>query len=155
MLPLHEAVPLAQQRMSSSAFVAWKRGLTAELVRLSRLLHDRSWFHKDLYFCHFYLPEGATYQTPTNWPGQVYAIDFHRLARHRLSWPWWLAKDLGQLLYSSNVAGVTARDRLRFWRLYTHARCGFWMRLVRRVVELRARTNQRHNQRRPQLPKAA
>jgi heptose I phosphotransferase len=82
-------------------------------------------------------------------------IDFHRLGRHRLAGPWYRAKDLGQLLYSSDVTGVTDRDRLRFWRLYAGRRPGLVMRMIRRIVELRANTNRRHNERRPQVPKAA
>lgn len=118
MFPLHEAVPLAAQRLDAVAFARWKRGLTAELARLSRELHRRKVFHKDLYFCHFYIPESFTRQAPAVWTNRVVMIDLHRLARHRLTSAWWQAKDLAQLLHSSDVPGVTARDRVRFWKLY-------------------------------------
>jgi heptose I phosphotransferase len=118
MLPLHEAVPLAADRLDPNTFARWKRGLTAELARLARELHRRKVFHKDLYFCHFYIPESFTRATPANWTNRVVMIDLHRLGRHTLTAAWWQAKDLAQLLYSSEVFGVTARDRVRFWKLY-------------------------------------
>jgi hypothetical protein len=118
MLPLHEAIPLAATRLEPAKFVKWKRGLTAELARLTRELHRRQVFHKDLYFCHFYIPEGFTRAIPENWMKRVVMIDLHRLARHPVLGAWWQAKDLAQLLYSSDVPGVTARDRVRFWKLY-------------------------------------
>ena len=123
MLPLHEAVPLAYQTLTAGAFAAWKRALAGELARLARELHRRRAFHKDLYFCHFYIAQTDTAATPDSWHGRVVVIDLHRLGRHPVLWPWYQAKDLGQLLYSSAVAGVTARDRVRFWRLY---RAGDW-----------------------------
>jgi heptose I phosphotransferase len=118
MLPLHEAVPLAAQRLAPAEFARWKRGLTAELARLAAELHRRGVFHKDLYFCHFYIPESFTLRPPDDWKNRVVMIDLHRLARHRITAAWWRAKDLAQLLYSSDVPGVTARDRVRFWKLY-------------------------------------
>jgi hypothetical protein len=118
MLPLHEAVPLAAARLDPAVFARWKRGLTAELARLARELHRRKVFHKDLYFCHFYIPESFTRAAPPDWVNRVVMIDLHRLGRHTITAPWWQAKDLAQLLYSSDVAGVTARDRVRFWKLY-------------------------------------
>ena len=57
MMPLHEAIPLAARRLDPLAFQLWKRSLLEEIVRLTWLLHGRLWFHKDLYLCHFYLPE--------------------------------------------------------------------------------------------------
>jgi heptose I phosphotransferase len=116
MLPLHEAVPRAHGRLEPRVFQQWKRGLAAELARLTRHLHRHRRFHKDLYFCHFYIPRADTERLP-EWPGRVHLIDLHRLRRHRHAL-WWQVKDLAQLLYSSEVAGITARDRLRFWRLY-------------------------------------
>jgi heptose I phosphotransferase len=118
MLPLHEAIPLAATRLEPVKFAKWKRGLTAELARLARELHRRQVFHKDLYFCHFYIPEGFTRTIPENWVKRVVMIDLHRLAWHPVLGAWWQAKDLAQLLYSSDVPGVTARDRMRFWKLY-------------------------------------
>jgi heptose I phosphotransferase len=155
MLPLHEAVPLAAERLSDRDFAAWKRGLTVEMVRLSRMLHEAGWFHKDLYFCHFYIPETDTRRSPNGWIGRVHMIDFHRLGRHALLGPWYRAKDLGQLLYSSEVAGVSDRDRLRFWRMYAGRPPSMGIRAIRAIVEMRARTNRRHNERKPALPKAA
>ena len=41
-----------------------------------------------------------------------------RLAHHRWSRRFWQIKDLAQLAYSSEIEGVSAGDRLRFWRAY-------------------------------------
>jgi heptose I phosphotransferase len=117
MLPLHEAVPAAAARLDPADFARWKRGLIAELASLVRALHRRGCFHKDLYLCHFYLPGPAIRQAPYA-PGRLHLIDLHRLGRHHWTAPWWRVKDLAQLLYSSEIEGVTPRDRLRFWRAY-------------------------------------
>lgn len=121
---LHEAIPLAQRELDPTTFARWKRGLIAELARLCRELHRRRMFHQDLYLCHFYVARTDLTTLPDEWRNRVTMIDFHRLARHRMGWGWWQAKDLGQLLYSTfGVPGVTAADRLRFWKLY---RTGDW-----------------------------
>jgi heptose I phosphotransferase len=152
MLPLHEAVPLAARRLDPLTFARWKRGLTAELARLARELHSRKVFHKDFYFCHFYIPESFTRAIPQDWTNRVVMIDLHRLARHTLTAAWWQAKDLAQLLYSSNVPGVTARDRVRFWKLYRTGwpgrPPGDW---VVSVVRWKWRFYQRHARRRKSL----
>src|SRR5262249_12514526 len=57
MLALHEAIPLASRRLSPADFAAWKRGLTRALAGLCRRLHERRFFHKDLYLCHFYVAQ--------------------------------------------------------------------------------------------------
>lgn len=124
MIGLHEAIPAAYARLPAQQFAIWKRGLITELARLSRELHRRRVVHKDLYLCHFYIAVADTQQVPESWQGRVVMIDFHRLARHRWLWPWWLAKDLAQLAYSSDLPGVTARDRLRFWREYRQGNWG-------------------------------
>jgi heptose I phosphotransferase len=121
MLPINEAMPLAVRRLSPREFARWKRGLVVELARLTNLLHSRKHFHKDLYLCHFYIPERFTRICP-DWKGQVHMIDFHRLAGHPLTWPVWLIKDLAELLYSSEVVEIGPRDRLRFWRCYLSGR---------------------------------
>lgn len=154
MLPLHEAIPLAATRQPPAEFARWKRGLIQEMVRLTRLMHDAAWFHKDLYFCHFYIPEADTHRPPETWTGRVHMIDFHRLARHAWTTPWWRAKDLGQLLYSSDVAGVAPRDRARFWFLYLRGRPTFAS-LIRKIILLRAENHRGHNERRPQAPAKA
>jgi hypothetical protein len=151
MLPLHEAVPLASRALDARTFARWKRGLTAELARLARELHRRKVFHKDLYFCHFYIPESFTRAIPASWTNNVWMIDLHRLARHRVAAAWWQVKDLAQLMFSSEVAGVTARDRLRFWKLYRKSwpneKCprAWLLPLVRWKWQL----YRRHNERKP------
>jgi len=148
MLPLHEAIPLAQRNLSPRDFELWKRSLTAELARVARELHSRNHFHKDLYLCHFYIERRDTARLP-GWRGRVFLIDLHRLGHH----PWfslaWQSKDLAQLLYSSDIAGITVRDRLRFWRLYLGQQWKARRRgLLRWLVALRWRRYQAHNARR-------
>ncbi len=152
MLPLHEAVPLAANRLDPATFAKWKRGLTAELARLACELHRRKVFHKDLYFCHFYIPDEWTRRVPESWTNRVVMIDLHRLNRHAVTATWWQVKDLAQLLYSSEVPGVTARDRVRFWRLYRStwpgSPPGNWL---RPLIRWKWRLYRRHNNRRPAL----
>ncbi len=151
MLPLHEAIPLASAHLAPREFRRWKRGLAAEMARLARMLHDRRCFHKDLYLCHFYvhrddvagLPEGAA------WAGRVRLIDLHRLAHHPWTWRLWQLKDLAQLLYSSEVAGVDARDQVCFWRSYRGPSPRSWSdRWLRRCVLFKWRRYRQHNLRR-------
>lgn len=151
MLPLHEALPRASRTLPPAAFARWKRGLTAELARLARELHRRSVYHKDLYFCHFYIPESLTRSVPRDWTDRVVMIDLHRLARHTVTGRWWQVKDLAQLLFSSDVEGVTPRDRARFWKLY---RAGWpngrgpgdWL---RPLIRWKYRLYRGHNARKP------
>lgn len=145
MVRLHEAVPLAAANMNSGMFERWKRGLTLELARLTRLMHDRCRFHKDLYLSHFFIPRSALAGPIADWRGQVYLIDFHRLRHHPFTWPLWQSKDLGQMLFSSQVAGITARDRLRFWHYYLQMNSRD--RWLRPLVLFKNWTYQRHRNR--------
>ena len=149
MLALHEAIPLAAERLAPATFRRWKRGLIRHMAELARRLHDRRWFHKDFYLCHFYIAEGDTRRLPDDWNDRVRLIDLHRLAHHRWTWPWWRIKDLAQLLYSSDVHGVEVRDRWQFWRAYFGAaRRQRRMRWLRRMISLQAWNYQRRHERR-------
>ena len=143
MLPLDQAIPLALRELAPDAFRAWKKGLALELARVVRFLHDRDRFHKDLYLCHFFVRRSDTARLP-EWRNNVYMIDFHRFAHHPLTRTRWRSKDLGQLMFSSEVEGIGPRDRLRFWRAYLGAdrAARLWL---RRVVLLRAERYRRHN----------
>jgi hypothetical protein len=144
-LALHQAIPLAAQQLDPATFRAWKRGLTREVARLARFLHDRNAFHKDLYLCHFFIDAADTTHVPS-WTNRVYMIDFHRLAHHPYTRPFWISKDLAQLLYSSEIPGIDARDRLRFWRAYLGSARHTWSgRLLRRLVLLRGQRYRKHN----------
>jgi len=154
MLPLHQAVPVAAAGLDAAAFRRWKRGLAAELARLAAELHRRRHFHKDLYLCHFYVAEEDTARLP-DWRGRVRLIDLHRLGHHRWTWPHWLAKDLAQLWYSSEIPGVEMRDRVAFWRAYHKANpAARWLRLL---IRAKAWTYRRHSTRggRRSLPQKA
>ncbi len=90
------------------------------------------------------------------WRGRVYLIDLHRLGHHPLTWRIWQTKDLAQLLYSSDILGVDAHDRLYFWRAYrgTGPRRpgGSWL---RRFVLFKWRRYRHHNARNKQGRKDA
>jgi Lipopolysaccharide kinase (Kdo/WaaP) family len=145
MLALHQAIPLAARQLTPPAFRRWKAGLAAETARLVLKLHTRAGFHKDLYLCHFYIPRQDTLRIP-DWAGRLHLIDLQRLRRHPLIWPWWLVKDLAQLLYSTDLDCIDARDRLAFWRAYLGPLRDTWRgRLLRRLVLLKGRRYRDHN----------
>ena len=147
MVPLNEAIPVVRAGLSPDAFRRWKGAIARELARVARTLHDRRCFHKDLYLCHFFIPS-ADSERLLDFRGRVHLIDLHRLAHHRWTWPIWLVKDLAQLLYSSEIAGVDARDRLNFWRAYLGAgRQGWSGRLLRWAILFKWRRYRRHNTR--------
>ena len=145
MLPLHQAIPLAARKLDPPTFRAWKGGLVREVARLARFLHDHNRFHKDLYLCHFFIARADISCVPA-WAKRVFMIDFHRLAHHPITRPFWISKDLGQLLFSSEIEGISARDRLRFWRAYLgtrrHTLLGRWL---RRIVLMRGGLYRKHN----------
>ena len=150
MIALHEAMPIAMANLSSREFMRFKRGLVGEVARLSRELHRRRAFHKDLYLCHFYVYEADLKVVPNDWTGRIAMIDFHRLGRYKFFWAKWQAKDLAQLLYSTfDVPGINARDRVRFWKKYCE---GDWSgvmsppRIVRFTASVKAHRYYTHNQ---------
>jgi hypothetical protein len=149
MISLQEAIPLAAVRQDGKLFRHWKGGLAAEMARLTRMLHDRRCFHKDLYLCHFFIPAQDTHGVPAEgWRGRLHLIDLHRLAHHPWTWRILQTKDLAELLYASGIVGVTARDCLAFWRAYrgegpNRPRC-FW---TRYFILYRWRRYRRHNAR--------
>jgi heptose I phosphotransferase len=153
MLPLHQAIPLAAAQLEEASFRRWKHALITELARLTRELHRQRHFHKDLYLCHFYLPRAEIERwlqgRAGDCRGRLHMIDLHRLGHHPVTWPWWQLKDLAQLLYSSEVVGITPRDRVLFWRSYRQgARRRGWARCLERIVRLRWRRYRDHNHKR-------
>jgi Lipopolysaccharide kinase (Kdo/WaaP) family len=114
---------------------------------VDRALHSRRYFHKDLYLCHFYIPTDFT-----RTQGQMHMIDLHRLAHHPWSRRFWQIKDLAQLAYSSEIEGVSAGDRLRFWRAYLGPGYrGRAARLLGWFVCLKWRRYRRHNKKKQNL----
>lgn len=147
MLPLHEAIPLAAATLDAPTFQAWKRTLIGEMVRMVKLLHGKNRFHKDLYLCHFYIARTDCARLPA-WRDKVFLIDLHRLGHHPWTSRTWQIKDLAQLLYSSEVEGVTQRDRLRFWCQYVGSQRRQWQGgLLGRCVLGKWLSYRRHNER--------
>ncbi len=144
MLPLHQAIPRARQTMQAEAFRHWKQLLIAEMARIARLLHHQHRYHRDLYLCHFYVPQPHARDMA---PGPLHLIDLHRLGHH----PWvprrWQVKDLAQLLFSTwGVPGIDDHDRFQFLRAYfgSSSRTGTQVRLLRSVIK-KAKRYARHN----------
>ena len=141
---LHEAIPELVARLGPVGFARLKRGLIAEMAAIVARLHRAHAFHKDLYLCHFFLPIEQAEETSAD--GRLTLIDLHRLAFH----PWasvrWRAKDLGQLLFSTEgVAGIVDRDRLRFWMRYRRLMRFRYPAVERRLAEGKAALYRKHN----------
>ena len=138
---LNEALPGLRQDLSRTVFEHLKRELIVEMAAITARLHRHRLFHKDLYLCHFFLPNDVPDKAP-----RLTLIDLHRLGEHRLTSLRWRWKDLGQLLYSTfALEEINDRDRLRFW---SHYRRQLGLRLPefqRRAVVAKAQRYRAHN----------
>jgi heptose I phosphotransferase len=145
--PLHEAIPILADGLDHRLFAAWKRAVVGALARITATLHGARFFHKDLYLCHFFLAMGSPLVAAT--PPEdlrLTLIDLHRLGHHH-RWPGrWRRKDLAQLLFSTyGVAGISDRDRLRFWSRYREAVAMAWPRWQRQMIVRKAARYLAHN----------
>lgn len=143
--PLNELLPTLAPILDQNHLERLKRGIAAEMARITATLHNAGVFHSDLYLCHFFLEKAAVH-SPTERP-PLALIDLHRAVEPRL-WRFWKRwKDLGQLLYSTtDVAGLSDRDRLRFLCHYRRLTGIRGVRFLARMVQLRAARYQAHNQ---------
>ena len=138
-LPLHEFIP---RRLAEAAtdLPSHRRALTRRIATLARVLHGARLYHRDLYLCHFFIRPAA--DAPDGF--ELEMIDFLRLKRSRLAR--WRLKDLAQLLFSADIAGITRADRLRFFKHYlgTEKFSAADRRLLKQV-ERKANRYRRHN----------
>lgn len=100
------------------------------IAQTARRLHAARLFHRDFYWCHFFLrraPAGGLV---------AHLIDLQRVRRARILRGRWLLKDLAQFLYSAPEGKVRDSD-LRYWfaRYLGVQRLGWaglaWYRIVR------------------------
>ncbi|MDJ0803274.1 MAG: lipopolysaccharide core heptose(I) kinase RfaP [Desulfobacterales bacterium] len=138
-----------QTRPPSPVF---KRALIAEVARIARRLHAAGLMHRDFYLCHLLLERRADGRIPDERAPRLYLIDLHRVRRRRCLPRRWRVKDIAGIYFSSDRAGLTRTDRLRFIRAYTGQSLrtalaeggGFW-RQVARKRDQDLRTFARHH----------
>lgn len=118
-----------------------KAALVCRLVDVARKLHDARLHHRDFYLCHFYLQDDVDCDDGFD----LVLIDLGRLHESRLAR--WKIKDLAAMLYSTEIAGVTRTDRMRFFKQYVGLQKldAAAKRLARRI-EAKAKHYRRHNQ---------
>jgi heptose I phosphotransferase len=144
---LNELLPRLAVCLDRASFAVLKRRVVTEMARITAILHHAGVFHRDLYLCHFFLDAEST-AAETKKP-KLTLIDLHRLEEHQYLGDWWRWKDLGQLLYSTeDVAGISVRDHLRFWKSYCRLAGIKRPGLHARMVRLRAARYSGHNRKR-------
>ena len=140
-LPLHEFIPAALHAARPTLL----RSIATRLAQITRSLHAARLYHRDLYLCHFFARfanDGAV---------DLVLIDLARLKHSR--WPRWRVKDLAQLLFSSDLPGITRTDRLRFFLRYLPiGRLDTAARRVLARVTAKAERYRRHNEKHRRVP---
>ncbi len=91
----------------------FKRTLIERVAEMARRMHQGGVNHRDFYICHFLLHLLVDDRMP-----KLSLIDLHRAQVRKHTPRRWRDKDLASLHFSSLEIGLTARDRLRFLRIY-------------------------------------
>jgi hypothetical protein len=143
-MPLHIYIPGPLARMPEPRRRLRKRALIARMVDMARRLHAEKLYHRDFYVCHMFLRDDSERAEDFD----LALIDLGRLLHSRLSR--WQVKDLGALLFSTYIPGVTQTDRMRFFKQYLGLKklTPEAKRLARRVI-WKADRYHRHNFGRP------
>ncbi|MED5533033.1 MAG: lipopolysaccharide core heptose(I) kinase RfaP, partial [Pseudomonadota bacterium] len=131
--------------------IRYKRWLIESLARIARRLHNSGANHRDFYLVHFLLQPGLKEGLLDPDASRLFVIDLHRMQLRRKTPKRWKIKDVAGLHYSSMDLGLTARDRLRFIRLYSQGSLRqalgrdrqFWERVERRANRLYASEQRR------------
>ncbi len=96
----------------------FKRALIAEVARIARQLHAAGLHHRDFYLCHLLLERRSNGRIADEKTLRLYLIDLHRVRRRRRLPRRWRVKDIAGIYFSSDRAGLTRTDRLRFIQAY-------------------------------------
>lgn len=131
--------------------IRYKRWLIQSLARIARRLHNSGANHRDFYLVHFLLQPGSLGGKLHPDASRLFVIDLHRMQLRPQTPKRWKIKDVAGLHYSSMDLGLTARDRLRFIRLYSKGGLRqalgrdrqFWERVERRANRLYAAEQRR------------
>lgn len=131
--------------------IRYKRWLIESLARIARRLHNSGANHRDFYLVHFLLQPGLKEGLLHPDASRLFVIDLHRMQLRPQTPNRWKIKDVAGLHYSSMDLGLTARDRLRFIRLYSKGSLRqalgrdrqFWERVERRANRLYASEQRR------------
>lgn len=94
-----------------------KKALIEKIAVMSRRLHLAGICHRDFYLCHFHLLKESEAEPQSEEP-KLFLIDLHRALVRKHLGKRWIVKDIAGLYFSSMEIGLTARDRLRFVRIY-------------------------------------
>lgn len=116
-----------------------RRRLLRKLAEMIRILHQNGINHRDLYLCHFLLPEGDM-----NRLDELHLIDWHRAEIRRRVPSRWLVKDLASLAFSTWPLALSNNDKRFFIRCYRQAPLKhvlpyerkFWSKIDRRAEKL-------------------
>jgi heptose I phosphotransferase len=94
-----------------------RRRMLQTMAETARRLHDAGFFHRDLYWCHFFIRE------PRPGTFTAHLIDLQRVIRPRLARWRYRLKDLAQFFFSAPEGRVTKAELRHWYRCYcgTHA----------------------------------
>jgi heptose I phosphotransferase len=109
---LEALVPARYAPPLDRAALAEKRGMIRRLADLTRRVHGAGFNHRDWYLCHIFVRQEAD----GTWHLRV--LDLQRVDRRRWLRRRWIIKDLAALNYSAPLGVVTAKDRVRFLKVY-------------------------------------
>lgn len=89
-----------------------KQQIIVKMAHIARALHQKEYYHRDFYICHFFW---------NKFDGNMTLIDLHRLFKPRFFKKHYQEKDLSALLFSSLDMHITQRDVFLFLKHYFKA----------------------------------